>query len=855
MKKALIIVESPTKIKTLRKFLGAGYSFESSLGHIRDLPAKKFGIAVDEDFEPEYEILEGKKEVIDKLKRAAKEVDIVYLSPDPDREGEAIAWHIAQILPKSTKYKRVTFNAITKEAVKEALAHPRDIDLALVDAQQARRLLDRIVGYKISPILHRKIQKGRDGFLSAGRVQSVALKLVVDREKEIDAFKPVEYWSLEVDLKSANDKKTFKAQLYSIDGKKIEKEPVEGKDYFLLSNEEVAKRIESLLKKSSYHVVEIEKKEKKRNPYPPFITSTLQQEASRHFGFSASRTMGIAQSLYEGVELKGGNSEGLITYMRTDSVRVAPEAIQEVRGYIKATYGQAFLPQEANFYGTKNQAQDAHEAIRPTNLNLDPESIQASLTTDQFKLYQLIWRRFIASQVKPAIYDTVTVDILANPAMMLRASGSQIKFQGFLVLYEEKNDTDGEGSKNGESNLLPELKEKEVLQLLNTDAIQSFTRPPARFTEASLIKELEKSGIGRPSTYATIMNKIQSKEYTIKEKASLKPSELGKVICHMLEENFKQVMDIHFTAQMEEELDKIAENNKDWKKFIRKFWKEFIPSVEVAEKEAFVPRLDTDRICPRCGRTLQKVWSRNKYFYGCSNYPICDYTAPLEELELNKEDYIDGFDWDQKCPKCTAEMKVRSGKFGVFLGCSRYPECKGIINVPRKGEMAQEDLPNCPAIGCPGKLVARRSRFGKVFYSCSTYPDCNVIGNDIDQIIEKYSVLQREKAEVKKPVKKKAEKGKPAVKEKKPTKKTAATKKINYKVSKELSTIIDTESAPRTEITKLVWDYIKKHDLQDKKNKRLIKPDEKLAKIFKTKDPIDMMQLARYLSGHILEKE
>lgn len=856
MKKALIIVESPTKIKTLKKFLGSNYSFESSLGHIRDLPAKKFGIDVDNDFEPQYEILEGKKDVIERLKKAAKEAEIVYLSPDPDREGEAIAWHIAQILPKNTKYKRVTFNSITKEAVKEALAEPRNIDLALVDAQQARRLLDRIVGYKISPILHRKIQKGRDGFLSAGRVQSVALKLVVDREKEIDAFKPVEYWSLDVDLKSSKDPKSFKAHLYSVNGKKVEKEEVPGKECTLISNEETAKKLEGLLKKASYQVVDIEKKEKKRNPYPPFITSTMQQEASRHYGFSASRTMGIAQSLYEGVELKGGNAEGLITYMRTDSVRISPEATKDVRNYIKKTYGDTFLPEEPNFYGSKKSAQDAHEAIRPTNLELDPESIKDFLTADQFKLYQLIWRRFVSSQVKPAIYDTVTMDILADKSMMLRATGSQIKFQGFLVLYEEKVDFESEHSKDNESSILPDLKVNDILNMLETHAHQSFTRPPARFTEASLIKELEKSGIGRPSTYATIMNKIQSKEYTVKEKSALKPTELGKVICQMLEENFKQIMDIHFTAEMEQELDKIAEDNKDWKKFISKFWKGFIPAVEVAEKEAFVPRVDTDRICPRCGHILQKVWSRNKYFYGCSNYPICDYTAPLEELELNKEDFIEGFDWEQKCPKCASEMKVRSGKFGIFLGCSRYPECKGIVNVPRKGETAAEDLPDCPAIGCPGKLTAKRSRFGKVFYSCSTYPDCNVIGNSVDQIIEKYSSLPREKAEVKKAVKKKATKEKETKTKEKTKTKAKTTKKpqSGYKVSKDLEEIIGVASASRPEITKLVWDYIKKNDLQDKKNKRLIKPDSKLEKIFKQKTPIDMMQLARYLSDHILEK-
>jgi DNA topoisomerase-1 len=850
MKKALIIVESPTKIKTLKKILGSNYSFESSVGHIRDLPAKKFGIDVDNDFEPQYEILEGKKDVVEKLKKAAKEVDMVYLSPDPDREGEAIAWHIAQILPKNTPIRRVTFNAFTKESVKEALLHPRDIDLSLVNAQQARRLLDRIVGYKISPILHKKIQRGRDGFLSAGRVQSVALKLVVDREKEIDAFNPVEYWTLEVNLQRKSGSKPFQAVLHSVDGKKVEKESVDGKDYFLIPNEQTATGLEKKLKIAAYTVAHIEKKEKKRNPYPPFITSTLQQEASRHYGFSASRTMNIAQGLYEGIELKGGETEGLITYMRTDSVRVAPEAITEARSYIKKTFGDKFLPQEPNFYSSKKSAQDAHEAIRPTNVAHDPESIKDNLTSDQFKLYQLIWRRYLASQVKPAVYDTVTCDIVTDQGLQMRATGSQIKFQGFLVLYEEKADSDYEAPKEDAEALLPDLEVGDHLKLIDTSSTQSFTRPPSRYTEASLIKELEKCGIGRPSTYTTIMNKIQSKEYTAKEKNSLKPTELGKVICQMLEENFKQIMDIRFTAEMEEDLDKIAEENKDWKKFIKRFWKEFIPSVDVAEKEAFVPKQDTDKICPKCGKHLQKIWSRNKYFYGCSNYPICDFTAPLEELELNKDDYIDGFDWEQNCPKCEAPMKLRSGKFGLFLGCTRYPECNGIVNIPRKGEQIQEDLPACPAIDCPGKLVAKRSRFGKVFYACSTYPDCNVIGNTVDEVLDKYSNHPRTKAEPRKALKKKGEK---------PEKKAAGAKKAKapqpgYHVTKDLEAIIGVPTCSRPEITKKVWEYIKEHHLQDTKNKRLIKPDAKLEKVFGQKEAIDMMQLARYLSAHIKGK-
>lgn len=528
-KKALIIVESPTKIKTLKKFLGSNYTFASSLGHIRDLPPKKFGIKVDEGFEPEYEVVENKKDVIDKLQKEAKKVDIVYLAPDPDREGEAIAWHIAEILPKGTHVKRATFNAITREAVKEALQHPREIDMSLVNAQQARRLLDRIVGYKISPILHRKIQKGRDGFLSAGRVQSVALKLVVDREKEILSFVPVEYWNLSVTVKKVQTNSPFEALLFSVEDKKVEKEKIKGKDVFLIPNETTAKRLEAQLKEASYHVAKLEKKEKKRNPIPPFITSTLQQEASRHFGFSAARTMGIAQSLYEGVDLGDGNFEGLITYMRTDSVRLAPEAQKEAKEYIIKNFGKEYAPEKPPVYSTKKSAQDAHEAIRPSNLLYKPNDIKSRLSSDQFKLYNLIWKRLLASQMMPAIYDTVTCHIDTNKNMKLRATGSVIKFQGFLKVYQEKHDDD-ETLKDEQDSLLPNLTEGDMLQLIETKASQAFTRPPPRFTEASLVKELEKSGIGRPSTYATIMNKIHSKEYTSKEKNTLKPTELGFII-------------------------------------------------------------------------------------------------------------------------------------------------------------------------------------------------------------------------------------------------------------------------------------------------------------------------------------
>jgi DNA topoisomerase-1 len=483
MAKHLIIVESPAKIKTLKKFLGPNYIFESSLGHIRDLPEREFGIDLDNNFEPKYAILPEKEKVIQKLKKAAKEVDTVYLSPDPDREGEAIAWHITQVLPKNSNIKRVSFNSITKEAVVKALQDPREIDIALVNAQQARRLLDRIVGYKISPILNRRIQRGRDGSVSAGRVQSVALKLVVDREKEIEAFKPVEYWNLTALFRTPEEERAFKAYLYSVDGKKVEKEAVEGKNVMLVPNKETADALVKRLKHGPYQVLNVERKEKKRNPVPPFITSTLQQEASRHYGFSSARTMSIAQGLYEGIDLGNEGAEGLITYMRTDSVRIAPEAIQDARNFIRQHYGDNYIPEQPKVYSTQKSAQDAHEAIRPTNLMHPPEAIQAYLTREQFMLYQLIWRRFLASQMVPAVYDTVSADIAADAGLVLRATGSVIKFPGFLAVYEEKFDDE---EKDDESRMLPQLNEGQPLTLLDLNSEQAFTRPPPRIQKPRL---------------------------------------------------------------------------------------------------------------------------------------------------------------------------------------------------------------------------------------------------------------------------------------------------------------------------------------------------------------------------------
>jgi len=851
MTKALVIVESPAKIKTLRKFLGPRYIFESSIGHIVDLPQKEFGIDIDNDFEPKYVSLPDKKAVIKKLQDAAKKVDIVYLSPDPDREGEAIAWHIASILPKGVKYKRSAFQSITKAAVQEALENPRDIDMNLVDAQQARRLLDRIVGYKISPILTRRVRRRGNQGSSAGRVQSVALKLVVDREKAIEAFIPVEYWNIDAVFSPKNDSKTFNASIYSVDGLKVEKEKGD-KECFLISNAEIANQVVQRLKNAAYKVASVEKKEKKRTPPPPFITSTLQQEASRHYGFSVSRTMSIAQELYEGIDLGSEGAEGLITYMRTDSVNIVPEAIDAVRKHIVEQFGSEYLPDQPRHFTSKKSAQEAHEAIRPTNLSRPPEKIQNYLSSDQFKLYQLIWRRLVASQMNPAVYDTISADIETSQNIVLRASGSTIKFPGYLAAYEEKKDT-GEEEEN--ARILPPLEENMPLKLIDLVSSQSFTKPPPRFTEASLVKELERLGIGRPSTYAAIMNKIQSRDYTTKENQALKPTELGKIICQMLEENFAPIMDVTFTAQMEDQLEEIAEHHKNWKEVIRDFWKDFIPLVDKAEKEAVVPKVLTDLDCPKCGKKLQKIWAKRGYFYGCSNYPSCDFTASLEAMEFKRDDYDPNFNWDTPCPTCGQKMILRHGRFGAFLGCSRYPDCNGIVNIPKKGERVYQEgeMPNCPALGCDGRIVARKSRFGKVFFSCSNFPQCDVIANALEELPKKYATHVKTAYVKKNRFQKKGKKeaGAPQAAAKKASAKKSAPKLKPRKLSADLAALLGEKELTRPEVIKKLWDYIKANKLQDPKNKRLIQPDEKLAKIFKSKNPVDMMKLSGIINQHL----
>lgn len=854
MAKSLLIVESPAKIKTLKKFLDKSFIIESSVGHIRDLPEKSFGIDIEKEFEPQYEILPDKKAVIKKLQQAAKECDTIYLSPDPDREGEAIAWHITHILPKNKVIQRVTFNSITKEAVLEGIHHPRAIDLDLVNAQQARRLLDRLVGYTISPFLSKRIKRAGSHFLSAGRVQSVALKLVVDREKEIEAFIPQEYWNILAHFFPQTPENFFCSYLHSIEGKKIEKEATE-KPHILIDNEQKAQEVLDRIKKTtSFTVTRLEKKERQRHPVAPFITSTLQQEASRHYHYSSSRTMAIAQSLYEGVDMGNEGTEGLITYMRTDSTRISSEAIDLVRKYIESYYGKSYLPHSFKEYSMKKNSQDAHEAIRPTNLNHPPEKIAPFLSKDQLNLYTLIWKRFIASQMNPAIYDTVSVDIESDQNLMFRATGSTLKFSGFLKVYEEKTDEKEETLDDN----IPPLEEGQRVFLKELKSEQAFTRPPPRYTEASLVKELEKSGIGRPSTYASIMNKIQSRDYTIKESNRLHPTELGKLIALMLETNFHTIMNIGFTAKMEDDLELVADHKLEWKTLLKDFWMQFEPVLKHAEKEGVVPKIPTEYTCPKCESKLLKVWAKGNFFLGCEKYPDCDFTSSLEAFEFDKNQYNPDFDWDQKCPQCHSSMIIRHGRFGAFLGCSQYPDCRGIINIPKKGESIEtaESLPPCPAIGCSGQLTAKRSRYGKIFYACSSFPECDVIGNQIEAILEKYK--EHPKTAYQKKTKKassKASSKKTAKKEKtqKKTRSTSPKTSSAISVPKEFEAVIGKKTVPRNEIMKNIWDYIKTQNLQDPKDKRTILPDEKLAELLGSQDPISMFQMTGKISQKLKE--
>ncbi len=658
----LIIVESPAKANTIKKFLGGSTKVVASMGHIRDLPKSKLGVNIENDFEPEYINIRGKGDLIKSLKNEAKKAKKIYIATDPDREGEAIAWHLAYILnQEKEKITRVTFNEITKSAVKKAIKEPRNIDLNLVDAQQARRVLDRIVGYKISPILWKKVKRG----LSAGRVQSVAVKLIVDREEEIEKFIPEEYWNIYANLQDKETKKEFQAKFYGENGKKQE-----------IHSENEVQKILNTIEKAKYIVDDIKKSEKKRNPAPPFTTSTMQQEASRKLGFTLKKTMTIAQGLYEGVKIPEKGTVGLITYMRTDSTRISEEARAIAKEQITKDYGDEYY--ENRYYKAKKDSQDAHEAIRPTYIDINPEEIKDALSKDQYKLYKLIYNRFMASQMSAAIYDTMSVTIDAN-GYTFKANGQTLKFKGFMTLYVEGTDSKEE-EKEG---MLPDIKEKEELKLVKIDPKQSFTEPPPRYTEASLVKTLEEKGIGRPSTYSPTITTILDRRYIEKEQKQLAPTELGKIVNKILIENFTDVINVEFTAEIESEFDEIAEGKEPWKNMIREFYGPFEKELEKVEKELEKVELVeevSDVPCEKCGRMMVYKYGRYGKFLACPGYPECKNAKPIIETI------------EEPCPKCGGTIQVRkTKKRRKYYICENNPASCDYIswNKPKKEEKEQ----------------------------------------------------------------------------------------------------------------------------------------------------------------------
>ncbi len=696
-KRSLVVVESPTKVKTIRKYLDSKYVVKASMGHIRDLPKSKLGVDVKKGFKPEYSTLPAKRKVLDELKKAAQNVEALYVATDPDREGEAIGWHLAQELGvNGRKVYRVLFNEITARAIKEAFKSPGRIDQRKVDAQQARRVLDRLVGYKLSPLLWKKVQRG----LSAGRVQSVALRLVADREREIQAFVPVEYWSLHARLRAQNPPE-FVSTLKEVRGEKAD-----------LPDETRVQEILAALEGCRWTVKAVTRGERKRNPVPPFITSTLQQEAGRKLHFSAKKTMLLAQQLYEGIELGSEGSVGLITYMRTDSVRVAQEAQDEARRWITGRFGNDYVPAAPPLYRSKKGAQDAHEAVRPSDVTREPKALTRFLTKDQLALYRLIWERFLASQMLPAIYDTVSADIAAADCLF-RASGSTVRFQGFMAVYvESREQSEPAAEEEGEA-VVPPLTVGEQLALLGLEPKQHFTQPPPRYTEASLVKILDERGIGRPSTYAQIMSTIQERGYVNREKGSLIPTELGLHVTDFLVPLFPGIMDVEFTAQMEEDLDKIEEGDAAWTETIQRFYKRFEKELKKAGAHAPPP---TGQLCPECAKPILERWGRFGKFLACSGYPECKYTQDLNGNGRGRAaEVVPG----QLCEQCGKPMVVKEGRYGKFIACQGYPECKN--TKPLTTGIA------CPEKECGGQLVERRSRRGKAYYACSNYPRCRFV--------------------------------------------------------------------------------------------------------------------------------
>jgi DNA topoisomerase I len=726
---SLVVVESPAKAKTIQKYLGSSFEVRASVGHVKDLPKSTLGVDIEHGFAPAYDVIKGKAKVLSDIKRAAKKAEHVYLATDPDREGEAIAWHIAEELgvteAADVKVRRVLFNEITKNAILKAIQEPLDLDRRKFDSQQARRILDRLVGYQISPILWRKVRRG----LSAGRVQSVAVRLVVEREREIQAFQPEEYWSLEADLR-AQLPPDFRARLVKLGGQKAE-----------LSDGETAHGLVQELAGEKFTVAAVEKKERRRNPPPPFTTAKLQQEAANRLGFTAKKTMTLAQRLYEGVELGEEGATGLISYMRTDSVRLSNDALAAVRQHIEKTYGKDHLPEAPNVYKTKQKAaQEAHEAVRPTTLEWTPERVEpffeAMGEQDMFRLYQLVWNRFVACQMVPAVYDQTTADVAAGRAVF-RATGSILKFTGYLAVYGAQLPEDeagaqpeaageGEEKAKNQERLLPPLEAGMALEVLKLDPEQHFTQPPPRFNESSLIKEMEERGIGRPSTYAAILSTIQEKAYAEKVERNFKPTELGTLVTDELVRAFPREMDVAFTAGMEERLDEIEEGNANWQAVLQDFYtgfKEDLAKAEVTMRDVKRQEIATELLCDKCGKPMVIKWGRMGEFLACPGYPECRNTMnfkrgedgsiqPLKEEEITT---------DETCDKCGAPMVVKRGRFGRFLACSKYPECKNSKPISIGV--------TCPK-ACGGYISERRSKRGKTFYGCSSYPKCDFVSWD-----------------------------------------------------------------------------------------------------------------------------
>lgn len=703
MGKSLVVVESPAKAKTINKILGKDFVVKPCMGHVRDLPPKELGIDIEDGFKPRYVTIRGKAKILSGLRKAAQAADTTYLATDPDREGEAIAWHVAQAIShKDDDIKRILFNEITPKAVRESLEHSGVLDLHKVDAQQARRVLDRLVGYEISPLLWKVIHSG----LSAGRVQSVAVRLICERDREIKAFDPEEYWSIEALLGRAS-RGSFWARLLAKDGEKLN-----------IVNQEQADRTAAELAEQDIAVKEVKQRDQLRRPAPPFTTSTLQQECARRLRFSVKRTMAVAQQLYEGIEVEG-ETRGLITYMRTDSVRVAADAIAEVREQIDALYGREYVPEAPNHYRTKNSSQDAHEAIRPTSVALHPDQLEHLLTPDQARVYSLIWKRFVTSQMKPQVLSITTANVAAGP-YLLRATGSVVKFPGFALLYSESKE-EAEAASNGSARekdaaarAMPAgIAEGEVLKLEQIAPEQHFTKPPPRFTEASLVKQLESEGIGRPSTYAQIITTILDRQYVEKvDNRYFVATERGQTVNKLLVDTFPHLFNVAFTANMEDKLDQVEDGGTNWVAIVQQFyesWKGDLDAANDRRKELKRSLQETsDENCEECGAAMVVKWGRNGRFLACSGYPKCKNTKPLEEQSEVETDEV--------CDLCSAPMVVKTGRYGRFLACSGYPACKNVKPYVLGIQ--------CPEDGCEGQIVERRSRKGKVFYGCNTYPQC-----------------------------------------------------------------------------------------------------------------------------------